>query len=126
MPTHRGQCHCGAVAFEFEMPAATSMTLCNCSICSLSAHQHIFVPEADFTLLSGADYLTEYNFGTGAARHLFCRHCGVKAFYRPRSHLDKYSVNYRAIAPGTLSISETIHFDGENWERNIAGLQAKT
>ena len=37
--------------------------------------------------------LTSYRFGTGAADHLFCRNCGVKSFYQPRSHPDAWSVN---------------------------------
>ena len=126
MPTHTGGCHCGAVTFQFEAPASVSMTKCNCSICSLSAYQHVFIFESDFTLLSGAEDLMEYNFGTGTARHLFCRHCGVKAFYRPRSHPDRYSVNYRAVTPGTLSISEVIPFDGQDWEGNIKTLKDRT
>lgn len=126
MPIHKGGCHCGAVTFKFEAPESVSITDCNCSICSLSAYQHVFVPQADFTLLSGAEDLTTYKFGTGAAEHLFCRHCGVKAFYRPRSHPDSYSVNYRAVTAGTLEISEIIPFEGTDWEGNITALKDKT
>jgi len=123
---HTGGCHCGAVTFEFKAPSTLSMTECNCSVCSLTAYQHVFVPEADFTLLTGGDDLTEYRFGSGTAVHLFCVHCGVKAFYRPRSHPDSYSVNLRAITPGSLTISEVITFDGENWEGNIKALRGRT
>ena len=126
MPIHTGQCHCGAVSFEFKAPAKVSVTDCNCSICVLTAYQHVFIPEADFTLISGTEDLTEYNFGSGTARHLFCRHCGVKAFYRPRSHPESYSVNYRAVTAGTLEISEIIPFDGQDWEGNIKALKDKT
>ena len=126
MPKHSGQCHCGAVKFEFIAPASVNVTECNCSICSLTAYQHVFVPKDDFTLISGDEHWTEYNFGTGVARHLFCRHCGVKAFYRLRSHPSRYSVNYRAVTPGTLSISAIISFDGQDWEGNIAALKEIT
>ena len=33
---------------------------------------HVNVPHSDFTLESGADWLTSYRFGSGAAEHLFC------------------------------------------------------
>ena len=46
-----------------------------------------------FELLTGRDALTSYRFGSGAAEHLFCRHCGVKSFYQPRSHPEAWSVN---------------------------------
>jgi hypothetical protein len=126
MPEHKGACHCGAVTFAFKAPSILTMTQCNCSVCSLSAYEHVFVPEDDFTLLTGAQDLTEYRFGSKAAIHLFCRHCGVKAFYRPRSHPDKYSVNFRAITPGTLTISKVFPFDGKNWARNIQALREQT
>ena len=126
MTVHTGQCHCGSVKFSFVAPSSLSMTDCNCSVCSLTGFQHIFVPQDDFTLLSGAEDLTSYKFGTMTAEHLFCRHCGVKAFYRPRSHPESYSVNYRAVTPGTLSITEVIPFDGQNWEDNIKALKDKT
>ena len=102
------------------------MTECNCSACALTGFQHVFVPQEEFTLLSGAEDLTSYKFETQTADHLFCRHCGVKAFYRPRSHPESYSVNYRAVTPGTLSITEVIPFDGQNWEENIKALKDKT
>ena len=126
MTVHTGQCHCGSVKFSFVAPSSLSMTDCNCSACSLTGFQHIFVPQDDFTLQSGAEDLTSYKFGTMTAEHLFCRHCGVKAFYRPRSHPESYSVNYRAVTPRTLSITEVIPFDGQNWEDNIKALKDKT
>ncbi len=123
---HKGGCHCGAVSFEFKAPQRVQVTACNCSICQINAYQHVFVPEGDFTLLTGKDELTEYRFGSGQAVHLFCRNCGVKAFYRPRSHPEYYSVNYRSVTPGSLMISEIIPFDGQNWDKNIAALKDQT
>ena len=54
----------------------------------MSGFQHLIVPGSRFRLLAGADALTEYTFNTGVARHLFCRRCGVKSFYVPRSNPD--------------------------------------
>jgi len=124
--THKGACHCGAVSFEFKAPPSLPMTLCNCSICELSAYQHIFVKHKDLTFLSGQDHLTHYSFGTGMAQHMFCKTCGIKPLYQPRSHPDSYSVNYRCITSDSLEISETIDFDGQNWDQNISGLHDKT
>jgi len=124
--THKGGCHCGVVSFEFKAPQAVDVTECNCSICRLTAYEHVFVPQYDFTLLSGDDALIKYRFGSGQAVHLFCRHCGVKSFYRPRSHPDSYSVNFRAVVPGSLTVKARISFDGQNWEENIAALKNQT
>lgn len=124
--THKGGCHCGAVSFEFMGPPTTKITQCNCSICRLTDYQHVFVMQDDFTLITGEEALSEYRFGSGQAVHLFCKYCGVKAFYRPRSHPDKFSVNFRAVTSESLSITETISFDGQNWEKNIKALKAQT
>jgi len=114
---HRGGCHCGAVRFEVEAPAVLEAYECNCSICAKTAFLHLIVPEARFRLLSGADRLSTYTFNTGVAKHLFCRDCGVKAFYRPRSNPEGWSVNARCLDPGTVERLELKPFDGRDWER---------
>jgi len=55
--------------------------------------------------------LSEYRFNTGTARHLFCRRCGVKSFYVPRSNPDGYSVNVRCLDPATIEHVEVEPFD---------------
>jgi len=108
---HRGGCHCGAVAFEVEAPARLTVSDCNCSVCRMSGYQHLIVPRARFRLLQGAESLSEYRFNTGVARHLFCRHCGIKSFYVPRSNPDGYSVNARCLERGTIEHIEVELFD---------------
>ena len=117
-----GGCHCRAVRFEAEVPPEVELLDCNCSICSMTGFRHLIVPHADFRLLSGADQLTSYRFGTGTANHLFCGTCGVKSFYQPRSHPQAWSVNFNALDDsGGLSIRVTT-FDGRNWEHAAARL----
>lgn len=95
---------------------------CNCSMCSRTGFLHLIVPHADFELLTPREAMTSYRFGTGAAEHLFCATCGVKAFYQPRSHADAYSVNWRCLDDGH-GLTPTIRaFDGRNWEAARAGL----
>jgi hypothetical protein len=119
---HRGGCHCGAVRFEIRAPREPRVQRCNCSICSKTGFLHLIVPAADFTLVSGADDLQTYTFNTGVARHLFCRTCGVKSFYVPRSNPDGWSVNLRCLDPGTLGEVRFEDFDGRNWEQHGAAL----
>ena len=122
MTVHEGGCHCGRIRFEVEAPARVDATECNCSICSRCGYLHLFVARDDFRLLQGGDELTEYTFNTGEARHYFCRHCGVKSFYVPRSHPDGFSVNVRCIDDGTLESVSVTAFDGRNWEQNVSKL----
>lgn len=111
--THRGGCHCGAVAFEVDAPARLMVSDCNCSICRMSGYLHLIVPRARFRLLRGADALAEYTFNTNTARHLFCRTCGVKSFYVPRSNPDGYSVNARCLDRASIE-----HLDIEPFDDN--------
>jgi hypothetical protein len=124
--THRGGCHCGRIAFEVDAPARLTVSDCNCSICRMSGFQHLIVPRARFRLLRGADSLTEYRFNTGVARHLFCRHCGVKSFYVPRSNPDGYSVNARCLDPATIEALEVEPFDDRDREASEARLRDRS
>ncbi|MEO6247593.1 MAG: GFA family protein [Sphingomicrobium sp.] len=107
--------------FVAELPAEPVPALeCNCSICSIAGFTHIIVSHDKLRLEQGVDVLTSYRFGTGAAEHLFCPHCGVKSFYQPRSHADCWSVNARCLdAPPRLEVED---FDGRNWGRARAAL----
>jgi len=120
--THRGGCHCGRVRFEVDAPATLQVLDCNCSMCRMTGFLHLIAPALRFRLLSGADDLTEYRFNTGTARHLFCRHCGVKGFYVPRSHPDGWSVNARCLEPDTIDAIEVTPFDDGDREAATAAI----
>lgn len=113
---HTGGCHCGRVKFEVLAPAEIDATECNCSICGKSGYLHLIVSQAQFKLLRGTEALTTYTFNTGIARHRFCRVCGIKSFYVPRSHPDGISVNVRCLDPQTITKIDVTPFDGRRWE----------
>ena len=119
---HKGGCHCGRVEFEVRAPADLEVTRCNCSICSMTGFLHLILGREAFRLLRGEDDLTTYTFNTGVAQHHFCRYCGVKSWYVPRSHPDGVSVNVNCLHPDTIASITTTSFDGRNWEQNIAQL----
>lgn len=118
----RGACHCGAVRWEAETEDCIVADECNCSVCRMTGFIHVIVPASRFRLLSGEDQLAEYKFNTGVARHLFCRICGVKSFYVPRSNPDGYSLNLRCMEEGQFESVEIQPFDGRNWEKNAGRL----
>lgn len=90
-------------------------------MCRKSGFLHLIVPKAAFRLISGTESLQTYTFNTGVAQHLFCRQCGVKSFYIPRSNPDGVDVNVRCLdqRPEALVIEP---FDGENWEAHAQSL----
>jgi len=120
-----GSCHCGAVTFAVEAPAEVEAEQCNCSICSKSGFLHLIVPASKFQLLTGRDELTTYTFNTGVAQHYFCRHCGIKPFYIPRSNPDGIDINLNCLdsKPARIRI---VAFDGRNWEAHAASLAHKS
>lgn len=121
----KGGCHCGAVRFQILVPETVKVIICNCSICRMSAYQHLNVAHGNFRLLRGKSDLSEYQFNTGKARHLFCRHCGIKSFYQPRSHPDDWSVNLSCVdLPESVTVKR-VEFDGENFESRIDELHQR-
>jgi hypothetical protein len=125
MIKHFGGCHCGRVRFEVQAPASLQVSDCNCSICAKSGYLHLIVPKSRFTLLTGADALTTYQFNTGTARHLFCAACGIKSFYIPRSHPDGYSVNARCLDAGTVRKMTITPFNGQDWDQQYPAGRAR-
>ena len=82
----------------------------------------MIVPLRAFRLLAGDDALADYRFGTGTARHRFCRHCGIKAIYVPRSHPDGIDVNVRCLDAGTVLELDVVPFDDADREAATAAL----
>lgn len=114
---YRGSCHCGAIRFEVDAPERLEATRCNCSICSKSGYLHLIVPKGRFKLLCGEDVITTYQFNTRVAKHTFCKVCGIKPFYTPRSNPDGIDVNIHCLDPVPEPVIIT-DFDGQNWEAN--------
>lgn len=98
------------------------MNRCNCSICRPFGFTHLIVDREQFRLLRGQDALVEYRFHTRTARHLFCRTCGVKSFYVPRSHPDGISVNLHCVELDDRIDVEFADFDGRHWTESRARL----
>jgi hypothetical protein len=118
-----GGCHCGLVRYEAEVPDGPIDVLdCNCSICSMTGYLHLIIPETSFRLTEGQRETHTYRFGSGKARHIFCTQCGIKSFYRPRSHPDGISINLRCLDEDHGLDVRIVPFDGRDWEKGKAGL----
>lgn len=125
MTVYEGSCHCGAVTYEVTAGDHLEVEDCNCSVCTKGGYLHLIVPARDFKLTGGEEWLTSYRFNSEVAHHRFCKVCGVKPFYIPRSNPDGVDVNVRTI--DTPIARMTVNpFDGGNWEANAHKLAHKS
>ncbi|KAG2715202.1 hypothetical protein I3843_03G069200 [Carya illinoinensis] len=117
MVVHNGGCHCRNVRWRVRAPTSIVAWDCNCSDCFMRANTNFVVPAERFELLGDSRlFLTTYTFGTHAAKHTFCKVCGITSFYIPRSNPDGVAVTFRCVDPGTLTHVEIKYFDGRNWD----------
>ncbi|MCC8954652.1 hypothetical protein H8B02_14775 [Bradyrhizobium sp. Pear77] len=83
----------------------------------MSGFLHLLVAGDKLSIECGEEFLTTYQFNKNIARHTFCRICGVKPFYRPRSNPSGFRVNIRCLDNRTIENIRIDDFDGEHWEQ---------
>ncbi|MFL2683029.1 MAG: GFA family protein [Alphaproteobacteria bacterium] len=124
MIKHLGSCHCKQIQFEVIGKNNIQVLDCSCSICSILNYKHYVVDKSQFKLLKGKKYLSTYTFNTKVAKHMFCKICGIKSFYIPRSHPDSISINLNCINSKTINKVKIIKFDGKHWKKNINKIKS--
>lgn len=77
--THRGSCHCGAVAFEVET-SLEGLVECNCSHCYRKGLTLAFTGRDQLRITKGEDATASYFFNRHQIDHRFCKTCGVQPF----------------------------------------------
>ncbi len=92
-------CHCGAVELRVKLKdGLNTAQRCNCSFCrrrgAIAATTEY---PSGVEVVKGADSLTLYTWGTGAAKHYFCATCGIYTHHRRRSNPNEYSINVAAL-----------------------------
>lgn len=123
---YQGGCHCGDVRYKITLShplEKSEILLCNCSMCEKFAYLHLIVAKEHFSLITDPKHLHNYQFNKKIAKHYFCKNCGVKSFYQPRSHPNAWSINVRCIDDFSQYQLNIKDFDGKNWEQNIDNIR---
>jgi hypothetical protein len=115
MAKHKGGCHCGAIAYEFEGDVGEAVE-CNCSLCAKRGGLLAFVPASAFTLLTPREALGTYHFNRNTIDHHFCPTCGVAPFSETEhpKGTKMVAINLRCVDdvdPAKLTIK---HVDGRS------------
>jgi hypothetical protein len=79
MQVIKGSCHCGSIQYEVRAEIKNAIE-CNCSMCARKGTILAMVPDESFTLLSGENALSNYQFHKKVIDHTFCKNCGVTPF----------------------------------------------
>ncbi len=84
-------------------------------MCGRSGTLLSFVPEKQFTLLSGEPDLADYLFNKEHIHHLFCKRCGIKSFARGAGKDGPMiAVNARCLDGVDIEKLKVNHFDGKS------------
>ena len=114
--SYTGGCQCGRVRYEVQLDLSKPVIVCNCSMCGRAGTMLAFVPPDQFTLRSGEDVLTDYQFNHNVIHHLFCRVCGIKSFARGKGRDGgvQIAVNTRCLDDVNVDQLNVQKFDGRS------------
>jgi hypothetical protein len=109
-------CHCGAVRLTAHLPnGIEDATRCTCSFCARRQAAAVTALTESVEILKGAEKLSLYTWGSGTARHYFCKNCGIYTHHQRRSDPDETGINLGCIEGVNVWEHEPIRWtDGRN------------
>lgn len=94
----KAACHCKAVQLEVTLTdGLNTARRCTCSLCRMRGAVAVSADLDGVKVVAGEQFLTEYRFNTGTARHYFCSRCGIYTHHRRRSNPRQFGVNAACI-----------------------------
>jgi hypothetical protein len=114
--SYAGGCQCGRVRYDARLDLSQPVIACNCSMCGRAGTLLMFVPAKQFTLKSGGEAVTDYQFNKHVIHHMFCRVCGIKSFARGvgRDGSEQVAVNIRCLDGVDIDTLKVQKFDGRS------------
>ena len=94
----KATCHCGAVELEVTLSdGLNTARRCDCSFCRRRGAVAVSAPLSGLKIIKGESNLTLYTWGTGTAKHYFCKTCGNYTHHQRRSNPEECGVNLGAL-----------------------------
>ncbi len=94
MTPTKATCHCGAVELSVTLSDGLhTARRCDCSFCRRRGAVAVSAPLDGVRVIRGADNLALYAWGTGTAKHWFCKTCGIYTHHQRRSNPNEFGVN---------------------------------
>lgn len=115
--THKGGCHCGNVRYAVQIETFEPVISCNCSMCQKRGSLLTFVPAGSFTLETGDEALTVYQFNKHVIHHKFCSTCGIASFSEGKGPDGQpmVAINLRCLDDIDLKSLTVTEFDGRSY-----------
>ena len=96
--SHVLKCHCGAVELAVTLSdGLNTARRCDCSFCRRRGAAAVSAPLDGIQIVKGADSLSLYQWGTGTAKHYFCKVCGIYTHHQRCSNPNEFGVNLGAL-----------------------------
>lgn len=112
---HEGQCHCGALHFQFESDKPLAPRACQCGFCRKHNARTLSDP-AGAAVLSLGESALRYRFASKAADYILCATCGV--YLGAVAEIDGRlyaTLNLNAFDDPRLDLeAEPVSYDGED------------
>jgi len=132
MNNYRGQCHCGAIAFDYSTalpPADWPIRACQCAFCR--AHDALSTSDPAGTLnftSTAPEHLQHYRFALKTADFLLCRNCGVyigAVIDTPQGRFGIINTHALVTTPGDIAAVSKINYDQEEKSGRVSRRESR-
>ncbi len=110
-----GQCHCGAVGFQFNDTPEFAVA-CNCSICRRLGAHWIYTAIENVRISGPPDQTITYRHGKGDLTFHSCKTCGATTHWIANNpeKTNRIAMNLRLADLDVIDTIKLRHFDGAN------------
>ncbi|KAF2097666.1 hypothetical protein NA57DRAFT_76478 [Rhizodiscina lignyota] len=105
--TYHGNCHCGAIVYQFKLSPPIpeyKINQCNCSVCTKNGYALVYPLRKDVEFTKGWDTMKSYQMARRVHHHRFCPECSASIMIdfdaetmKKGGHPDAVAMNVRQL-----------------------------